>query len=232
MIITIDGPVASGKSTIGRMLAKRLGSYYIYSGLLFRGLAYYLINHAGYKEDALYNPSKQDIAVFLNPERTIYRYDDQFQERIFFDGQDITPFLKDSFIDKAASIVSTNENVRDALRDLQRAIARDFDVVVDGRDSGSVVFPGADFKLYLTAAVEKRAERWQGQQRKRGNEVSLKQAIETITARDKRDKDRAIAPLRIPDGAIVIDNSDLDQNETLEKVLEYIYKISSSVHGE
>ncbi len=223
MIITIDGPTASGKSTMGRGLAKRLGYYYIYSGLLFRALAYLLINERGYKEDALRNPRAEDIEYCFNAERFFYQYNDQFQERLFFDEIDITPHLKTSFIDRRSSIVSTNRRARDKIADVQRDIARDYSIVVDGRDVGSVIFPDADIKFFLTASVEVRAERWRHVQSKQGNDFSLEQAIERITERDQRDQERDIAPLIIPDDAIMVDNSALSQEQTLEKMLTLIH---------
>lgn len=224
MIITIDGPTASGKSSVGRELAKRLRFYYVYSGLLYRALAYLLINKKAYKQEQLKNPSAEDIAQMLDPKHFVYRYDDQEQERIFFDVQDITPFLKDSFIDQTASIVSTNEHVRSQMRDIQRIIARSYDLVVDGRDAGSVVFPDAEYKFYLTASPDVRAERWRLQQLKLGEKFTNQQARAQIEERDKRDKTRDIAPLIIPDNAIVVDNSSLTIQETVNKMLEYFMR--------
>ena len=152
MIITIDGPTASGKSTLGRMLAKELGHYYLYSGLMFRALAYVLKNQYGYTNEQFEQPRIEDIDSVLAPKRFVYTYDDQHKERIFFDGVDITPHLKAGGIDQLASVVSRNSAVRDRLTQLQRSIAESADVIVDGRDSGSVVFPYADYKFYVTAA--------------------------------------------------------------------------------
>lgn len=225
MIITIDGPVASGKTTAGRNLAKQLGFYYLYSGLLYRALAYLLVQHCLYQDDELDNPKAEDVNVYLDQKRFIYRYDDQFEERIYFDTQDITPHLKTSAIDSAASILSANKLVRDAITALQRELARHFDIVIDGRDAGSVVFPGADVKFFLTASVEERAKRWQNQQATQGLDFTIDEAIKKISTRDKRDKERDIAPLVVPDNAIVVDNSELTQGQTYNKMLEYMQKV-------
>ena len=222
MIITIDGPTASGKSTAARYLAKRLGYYYIYSGLLFRALAYVLINEHGYKEDDLRNPRAEDLEHSFGPEHFFYQYNDQFQERVFFNEIDITPHLHSSFIDRSSSILSTNKRVRDRVASVQRDIARDYSVVVDGRDAGSVIFPGADLKFFLTASVAVRAERWRQVQAKHGDDFTIEQAIEQINERDKRDQEREIAPLIIPKDAIIVDNSDLTQQQTLEKMLALV----------
>lgn len=220
--ITIDGPVASGKSTIGRMLAKKLGYYYIYSGALYRALAYLLMQTKGYTTAQLHHPKMSDVLECLDPQKLIYRYDVDSQERVFFDGTDITPYLKESAIDQGASIVSTDPHVRDEINKLIRLIAEKFDVVVDGRDAGTVIFPHASAKFYLTASLDVRARRWQGAQKKLGNMFTHEQALQLLGERDQRDQSRKVAPLMIPDDAIVIDNSELDAEQTLGKILHYI----------
>jgi len=225
MIVTIDGPAASGKSTIGRMIAKHLGYYYLYSGLLFRALAYLLVNKQVYKEDNLRNPHADDVGIYLDPERLLYHYDDQFQERIFFDGVDITPHLKNRFIDKMASILSTNKPVRKLLANLQRHIARKYDdIVVDGRDVGSVVFPDATVKFFLTAPLELRAERWRQQQAEISKNFSHEQAMEIVSERDKRDEAREADPLVIPDDALIVDNSYMSLEETLKRIITLMHR--------
>ncbi len=222
MIITIDGPVSSGKSTVARMLAKKLGYYYLNSGLLFRALAYLLVNHCLYTEKELRNPTLDDLETYLDPERFSYEYDETFREKIVFDGQDITPRLKGDLIGKYASIMSTDARVRKALAEIQRLVAQYYDVIVDGRDSGSVVFPDTQIKFFLTAPAEVRAKRWQQEQKERGNDFSLQEALERINERDKRDKERNIAPLSIPDEAIIINSADLNPQQTCEVMLTHI----------
>ncbi len=223
MIITIDGPTASGKTTVARALAKRLGYYYVYSGLLYRTLAYLLVEHGAYRQEQLSQVTASDIANYLDEARLIYRYDDQFQERVFFDGQDITPHMHSSVVDENASIVSINVAVRQAINSMQHAIAREYDIVVDGRDTGSIVFPSAPVKFFLTASDAIRAERWRLQQKSLGYKFSEQEAYEFVAKRDTRDKERTIAPLIVPDDAIIIDNSDINSDETLEKILDFMY---------
>ena len=222
MIITIDGPAASGKSTVANFLAKKLGFYYINSGFLYRAIAYLLINHCLYKENNLRNPDPLDLKTYIDPNRLLYDFDQDYKVLIIFDGQNITPYLKTSFIDKGASIVSTNEMVRELLLDIQRVAAQKFNIVAEGRDLGSVVFPEADIKIYLTAALKARAKRWQKDQLEQGNVFSLEEAMNIIRDRDKRDKERKIAPLVIPDNAIVVNNSDMTIESTFKRVLELI----------
>jgi cytidylate kinase len=219
MIITIDGPTASGKSTLGRMLAKKLGYYYLYSGLMFRALAYVLKHTYGYTNVQFEHPRIDEVEQILDPSRFIYTYDEQRKERICFDEVNITPHLKAGGIDQLASIVSRNSAVREKLMQLQRSIAAANDLIVDGRDSGSVVFPYADYKFYVTASEDERAKRWLKLQGTYDTDRSLEGARAFINERDQRDIKRQIAPLTIPEGAHVIDNSDQTPQETLAAML-------------
>jgi CMP/dCMP kinase len=222
MIITIDGPVASGKSTVSRILADQLEMYYLCSGLLYRAVAYLLVNHCGYSPETLLNIRIEDIMECTDSAKLRYDYDPLSQERVFFDHGDITPYLKDKFIDLVTSIVSVNKDVRNAVTAMQRDIASRYSIVTDGRDVGSVVFSNADVKFFVTASVAIRAERWRKDQERYNNYVSIDEAVALITERDERDKNRTIAPLIIPDDAIVIDTSDLTIEQTIEKMMEYI----------
>jgi len=223
MIITIDGPTASGKSTTARALADKIGIYYLNSGKLYRAFAYLLMEHAGYTEQQLAQPKEEDIFGYLSPNRLVYTYTPEESERIFFDDEDITPYLHgNATIDQAASIVSQNNQVREKITDLCREIGNKFSLVADGRDTGSVVFPHATVKFYLTASLPVRAQRWQEFISQRGTEISLQEAEEQLVIRDKRDMDRAVAPLVAPEGAIFIDNSELPLTEVIGKMLEHI----------
>jgi CMP/dCMP kinase len=220
MIITIDGPTGSGKSTLARLLAQNLGYYYLNTGLLYRALAYCLLHTKQYTLEQLAHPAVHDIQEIIDPQRLVYRYATQAQ--IFFDSVDITPHLKDAYFDKAASIVSEVPAVREALLDFQRNFGQEHNIVAEGRDTGSVVFPFAQFKFYLTATLEVRAQRWRCMQKARGKDMTLEEAVQAVQERDQRDSARTVAPLVVPQGAIVVDNSGMGTQETLEAFLSVV----------
>jgi cytidylate kinase len=227
MIITIDGPAASGKSTVARIVAEKLGFYYICSGYLYRALAYLLVAKKGYTEQTIHSVQPEDIAACFDPLQFAYHYQPSTKEHIVFDKEDITAYLKDSTIDRIASITSVNEYVRHYVTVLQHSLAEGKNVVVDGRDVGSAVFPYADIKFYLTASMDIRAQRWRSDQNMKGHHFSLQEAIEKLTSRDRRDQERSTAPLIIPDGALVIDTSLMTLDEVYEKMLTVVYEKKS-----
>jgi len=211
MIITIDGPVASGKSSVARVLAKELKIYYLYTGLLYRAVAY-IMNE---RDD------DQDLSFIKN---IAYDYGKGEEARpfIFYDGKDIADLLYESSVGERASIVSARKEVRDALIDLQRDVAKRYDIVADGRDCGTVVFPDADFKFYLTADVDVRATRLMLDETRGLMGKSLEEAKARLQERDRRDTERDVSPLTIPEGAVIIDNSGMTEKKTIEKFLDVI----------
>lgn len=222
MIVTIDGPSASGKSTVARELAEELGFYYLPTGWLYRAVAYLLVEELGYTQEMLANPKKEDVQYCLDVSRLIYTYNKKQGGALFFDKKDITAYLKDYQVDVYVAIVSPIVMVRELVVNTQRSFAQSTDCIIEGRDSGSVVFPEAQYKFYLTASVEVRAQRWQKDQEQRGNSFTLEQAQGQISSRDKKDKEREHSPLTIPKGAIVIDNSDLTFDQTIQIMLKNI----------
>ncbi len=222
MIITIDGPVASGKSTVAKELAKKLDYYYLYSGYIYRSLGYLLHKNLNYTAETVEYVSKADVDQYLDRDRLRYEYSQQDGIHLFFDDQEITQFLKEPIVDRLSSHVSRNMYVRDSIVDLQRFLAAQQPTVLDGRDGGSVVFPDADYKFFLTARPEVRAQRWRDMQRKKGNDFTLEKALYRISERDASDMHRSYSPLIIPKNSLVVDNSDLTQEQTLHRVLELL----------
>lgn len=220
MIITFDGPSASGKSTLAKGSAKSLGLYYLNSGMLYRGLAFCLLNHMEIKQDAL--ATYQEFLPCLMSLRYSYDLKTGYMN-VFLNDKDITLYLKTAEIDKAASALGNNKQARIAIMKFEHRLVKNYDnFAVDGRDCGSLVFPQAECKFYITADLLVRAKRWQLDQEKQGNKVTLQQAERLLVQRDKNDSERDYAPLIIPDGAIIIDNSNLTLKQTEEIVCEYI----------
>jgi cytidylate kinase len=218
MIITLDGPTASGKSTLARALAHKLGFYYIYSGLMFRSLAYILMRDKNYTLETIAHPQAVDVDYALDPSVFTYSYSDG-AEQAFFREKNITAQLKTSDIDQAASIISTDAYVRQCILEVQRTIARHHSIVADGRDAGSVVFPDAEYKFFVTASLAERARRWSLDQAKYGRIFTPEQAQQQLHERDKRDSNRAQAPLIIPRSAQVIDTTLLNKDEALATII-------------
>jgi CMP/dCMP kinase len=224
MIITIDGPMASGKSTAARRLAESLHLFYISSGLLFRGLAYAILQTMQKLQSDKPDISTTELASLIG--RLQYVYTPKTGASITLNGNDITAYLKNPEVSTVASLIGTDREVRRALASWQRTMAAEHkNIIVEGRDAGSVVFSNADLKIFLTANVPVRAVRLQHDLRKQGIDVDFEKACRMIQERDERDSNRELAPLIIPAGAVVIDNSELSVEETVTKILEFIHKL-------
>ncbi|MBN2267454.1 MAG: (d)CMP kinase [Candidatus Babeliaceae bacterium] len=225
MIITIDGPVASGKSSVAKRLADKLGFYYLYTGLLYRGLAYLLVTKFGYSDEELKKPRSADIDAIVNNPSFQYHYDTGIPT-IMFNGENITPYLKTAEVDHWSSISSADPYVRQSVLHHQIELGKKYNLVVDGRDTGTIVFPHATIKIFLTAAPEVRAKRWQQDQMKAGKKFTFADALTAINERDQRDITRPHSPLIPATDAIIIDNSDMSIEETDEK----LYQLCLSQH--
>lgn len=217
MVITIDGPVASGKSSIARLLAERLGFYYLNTGLLYRAVAYVLWRHHGVIQSPFLIEADD---LFFIPQLA-YRIIDG-KAYVFLNDEDITAHLVDAHIDQWASLVSESPVVRDALLEVQRRFAIAHNVIADGRDCGSVVFPGAQYKFYVDAALSERARRLFDDPRRAGDFASMQQAQQAIVERDTRDKNRAVGPLQVPANAIMVDTTHLSVHQAVEQMLGMI----------
>jgi cytidylate kinase len=180
------------------------------------------MQHYGYTVASMKNSRYEEIIKLLDSHRFSYNYDDA--EHIIFDNQDITLLLKHPIIDHAASVLSSVGMVRDELNKLQRAIASNKpNIVIDGRDAGSVVFAHADYKFFLTAHEEERARRWQKQQAEKGHTISFENALQSLHERDQRDSQRTYAPLVVPKGAQVIDTTGMSINKVVDHMMSCIH---------
>lgn len=208
LIIAIDGPSGSGKSTLGRLLARELGLLYIDTGSMYRAVALAVIESSMNERD--------DVAVGDLAERVeIDLGGDPDSLRVFLDGRDVSARIRDEDVTHIASIVSTIPAVRRAMVARQRELGKR-GAVMNGRDIGTVVFPDADIKFYLDAAIVKRAERRLAEERAHNPEATFEQVLADITERDRRDTTRSDSPLRAADDAVIIDST----GESIEQVLK------------
>lgn len=226
MIITIDGPTASGKSTVARLLAHKLSYYYLGSGLLFRALAHVLAPIIEFDQKKL--TLLTDAVVDQLMKRITYCYSDKAGAQLLVDDKDITKELKGAESDYWASIIATHETVRNALLEIQRLIGAQNNLVIDGRDCGTVVFPNADYKFFLTASLETRAQRWLLEQKQKNTNYTLEESIVLIQERDQRDSQRTLSPLQPAADAYIIDNSQLTAEQTVDQLLKVLMPLSVS----
>lgn len=202
MIVTIDGPAGTGKSTVARILASRLGFEFLSTGAMYRAVAYASLEHQVDPTDV---EAVGRIAADLQIEFV--------NNRLILDGRDVTEAIRDQYVTQAASLVAANEAVRRRLVELQRAASRGVSLVTEGRDQGTVVFPDAECKFYLTASAEERALRRQRELLGKGEAVSLEELLAQQELRDERDETRACSPLKPAPDAVVIDTTPMSLAE-------------------
>ncbi len=212
--IAVDGSAASGKSTIGRRLAERLGYAFLDTGVMYRA-----VTHAALEREL----SPEDSAAIAELAQTLtidVSLDcDGSGTRIAIDGSDVTSHLRSQPVEDAVSIVSRFVAVRDALVSRQREIAEQQPIVMAGRDIGTVVLPDADLKVYLDASIEERARRRYADFQAAGDEVSQEIVLEDIRRRDRIDSEREVSPLRPADDAVIIDTDGLSLDEVMARVI-------------
>ncbi len=212
LIITIDGPSGAGKSTVAKMLARSLGYTYIDTGAMYRGIAYAYKTHGA--------SPLNDMEGFL--ENLSMRFEFGETARVFLDDKDISEDIRGPEISLLASNLSQKKEVREYLTKKQRAIGENGGIVMEGRDTGSIVFPDADIKFYLDANPDERAKRRHVELSAKGIDDEISRVKEEMSRRDRDDSERDIAPLTIPQGAVVIDTTGVNATGVADALLKHI----------
>lgn len=214
MIISIDGPAGSGKSTIAKILSEKLGFIHFNSGSLYRAVAVFLhesnFNFKTFNDD-IKMPKFNFKVGFKNGTMLVS-----------VNNLDCSKHLRDNEISVLSPKISTNKFVRVQIDDFQREFGKTHNIVVEGRDIGSHVFPNADFKFYLDCSLDERANRRLKEEKAKGNNITLKEIKAQIAERDEIDKHKKYAPLVVPEGAIIIDSTSLNIDQVVNTMLSYI----------
>ena len=212
MIITIDGPASSGKGTLAKALAKKIGFVYLDTGAMYRAVTFYCLQrNIDVFDEAAVVAAIKDVEISFDKKRDIY-----------LNGENVTVEIRtDDISSLTSNPVSTYQGVRDGIVELERTYAKNTNIIIDGRDSGTVVFPDADIKLFISASLKERAMRRYKQNIDLGLETTYNAVLMDLAFRDKNDILRAISPLRIPKNSIIIDTTALD----LESAFNHVYDV-------
>ncbi len=212
--VAIDGPAGAGKSTIAKLVAKEKGYIYVDTGAMYRALAIHFLKKGIAPEN------KEGVIDACRDADVSIRYENGIQQ-VYLNGENVTGMLRTEEVGNMASRTSAIPEVREKLLELQRTLARDNDVIMDGRDIGTNILPGADVKIYLTASVETRAKRRYDELREKGEDCDLDRIAQDIKERDERDMNRETAPLKKAEDAILVDSSDMTIPEVVSEICSH-----------
>ena len=214
--VAIDGPAGAGKSTIARRLAGELGFRYVDTGAIYRTVAYFM---------DLWGVSPKDVDGvnrYIDELTVGIEYDDEGVQHMLMNGMDVTGDIRTPEISQKASLISAHPVVRDVLLDMQRNMAEEYDVVMDGRDIGSVVLPKATVKIFLTASPEVRAKRRYQELLEKGQKASYEQVLRDVQQRDYQDTHRDIAPLKMCRDSVKVDTSEMDLEQSVAAIRKIV----------
>ena len=216
--IAIDGPAGAGKSTIAKRLAKELGYRYVDTGAIYRTVAYFM---------DLWGVSPKDVdgvSRYIDELTIDIWYDEEGTQHMYMNGQDVTNDIRTQDISQKASLVSAHACVREVLLDMQRDVAKEYNVIMDGRDIGTVVLPKANVKIFLTASAEVRAKRRTDELLTKGQKANYNQILKEIQQRDYQDTHREIAPLKMCRDSIKVDTSEMDIDQVVAEIKAIVAK--------
>lgn len=216
--VAIDGPAGAGKSTIARRLARELGYRYVDTGAIYRTVAYFM---------DLWGVSPKDVdgvTRYIDELTVGIEYDEDGVQHMLMNGMDVTEDIRSQDISQKASLISAHAVVREMLLDMQREVAQRFNVIMDGRDIGTVVLPKATVKIFLTASPEVRARRRTDELLAKGQKANYDTVLKEIRQRDYQDTHREIAPLKMARDSIKVDTSDMNLEQAVEAIREIIMK--------
>lgn len=212
--VAIDGPAGAGKSTIAKLVAKEKGYIYVDTGAMYRGLAVHFLKLGIQPDD------RDAVAHACRGAEVTIGYENG-QQQVYLNGENITSQLRTEEVGNMASRTSAIPEVREKLLELQRSLAEEKDVIMDGRDIGTNILPRADVKIYLTASVGTRAKRRYSELREKGEDCRLEEIERDIRERDERDMTREIAPLKKAEDAILVDSSDMSIEEVVREICSH-----------
>ena len=216
--IAIDGPAGAGKSTIARRLAREMGYMYVDTGAIYRTVAYFF---------DLWGIAPKDIdgiTRYIDELTVNIEYDEEGLQHMIMNGMDVTDSIRTQEIGQKASLVSAHQIVRDAMLDMQRDVAKHYNVIMDGRDIGTVVLPKATVKIFLTASPEVRAQRRTKELLEKGQKANFEKVLAEIKQRDYQDTHRDVAPLKMCRDSIKVDTSEMDLEEAVAAMKQIIEK--------
>ncbi len=214
-VITIDGPTSSGKNSVGFLLAQKLGYQYIDTGMIYRAGCYCML-----KNDILSDDEEKVLDCYRNLKME-FKVEDG-KHLVYLDGEGVTNKLHTPEISRLVPVVAAKPKVRAILRGVQRRIGISENTVMSGRDIGTEIFPSANHKFYLTASAKVRAQRRYNQLVKQNRQIKYKDVLDDMIERDRQDMEREVSPLKIPEGAVVIDNFHMNVGQTVDKMLQII----------
>lgn len=221
MNIAIDGPAGAGKSSIAKLVAERLSFIYIDTGAMYRTMALYFMNRGIDTKDQMLVESRcGEIDIQIHYENG--------EQQIFLNGENVSVEIREEQVGNEASVVASYGKVREKFVALQRSMAASSDVIMDGRDIGTVVLPNADVKIYLTASSAVRAERRYKELTEKGAVCDLKKIEEDIKIRDYQDMNREISPLKQAEDAVLVDSSDMTIDQVIEEIVSIVEKKRSN----